>query len=134
MEEIFDFFIKYVQNFGQNWQNVQNFGHNLPYSQKIKNSKIRPRVFFDTIQRYYQIKFLSFIFEKKIKAGVILRNHIFVKISQNRQKFVNISKNFPLLPLKSPNFIKTHSYQQLKQAFEHVGSKNRKIWTKETKF
>ena len=47
---------------------------------------------------------------------------------------VNIFQFFLFLPTNSSNFIKTHRFSAFKQVFQHIRSKYRKIWTKETKF
>ena len=75
-------FWKYVQNCGQNWQNVRNFGHNQPYFQKKSNNQNSVPTFFTYYNRGTSgpnFSFLApFLFQKSIPAW-FWEKRVFVK-------------------------------------------------------
>ena len=63
-----------------------------------------------------------------------MRKSSFVKNEQNLTVFVKNVQIFTFLPIKPAYFVKTHQTLPFEQIFEHLRSKKRKIWTKNTKF
>ena len=53
-----------------------------------------------------------------------------MKNSKNLTVFVKISQIFPFLPIKLPNFLKTHETLPFQQFLENLGSKTEKYGLK----